>query len=393
MKITITQGAFLPVPPLLGGAVEKAWFALGQAFAARGHEVTHISRAFGELPRSEVIGDVRHVRVSGFAATGNSAARNGCDLLYGLRVLRRLPPADVLVTNSFWLPALSRRRSRGIVYAHVARFPKGQMRLYRRAILQTVSAPIRDAIVAECPAAAGRVRVIPYPIAPQYLWGGDGALPEGGDVLLYAGRVHPEKGVRVLIDAFARLPEALRARWKLKIVGPWKVEQGGGGEKYFEELRRAAACAGVPERVEFAGAIFDERELVAQYRAASVFVYPSLAERGETFGLAALEAMASGCAPVVSSLACFRDFIAPDVNGAVFNHRAGDAAGELARVLGALLADGARVEALRRAALETAREYSLEKIADEFLEDFAALVADGNGNKCNPIGYNPILRT
>jgi hypothetical protein len=26
MKITIIQGAFLPVPPLLGGGVEKMWF-------------------------------------------------------------------------------------------------------------------------------------------------------------------------------------------------------------------------------------------------------------------------------------------------------------------------------------------------------------------------------
>ena len=35
MKITIVQGAFLPVPPLMGGAVENIWFALGQDFARR----------------------------------------------------------------------------------------------------------------------------------------------------------------------------------------------------------------------------------------------------------------------------------------------------------------------------------------------------------------------
>ena len=43
MKITILQGAFLPVPPLRG-AIEKAWQALGEAFVRAGHEVTHISR-------------------------------------------------------------------------------------------------------------------------------------------------------------------------------------------------------------------------------------------------------------------------------------------------------------------------------------------------------------
>ena len=39
MKITIVLGAFFPVPPIKGGAVEKIWFALGQEFARRGHDV------------------------------------------------------------------------------------------------------------------------------------------------------------------------------------------------------------------------------------------------------------------------------------------------------------------------------------------------------------------
>src|SRR5579862_3380431 len=30
LKITIVQGAFFPVPPLMGGAVEKVWFTLGR---------------------------------------------------------------------------------------------------------------------------------------------------------------------------------------------------------------------------------------------------------------------------------------------------------------------------------------------------------------------------
>ena len=36
-------GAFLPVPPIKGGAIEAVWFLLGQEFAKHGHEVTHIS--------------------------------------------------------------------------------------------------------------------------------------------------------------------------------------------------------------------------------------------------------------------------------------------------------------------------------------------------------------
>jgi hypothetical protein len=139
VRITIVQGAFLPVPPLLGGAVEKVWFNLGKEFARHGHQVVHVSRAFKDLPRREAIEGVRHERVSGFASPATFASRTLFDLWYGLRVMPILPPADILVTNTFWLPALERRKSRGKLYVHVARYPKGQMKLYRRGILQTVS--------------------------------------------------------------------------------------------------------------------------------------------------------------------------------------------------------------------------------------------------------------
>lgn len=370
MRITIVQGPFLPVPPLLGGAVEKVWFALGQEFARRGHEVAHLSRAHPQLPAREVIGGVRHERFSGFASPEGFARRMVCDFFYSVRAAMRLPAADIVVTNSFWLPVLARRRSRGIPYVHVARYPKRQMKLYRHAILQTVSAPIRDAIISEDPRAAARVRVIPYPLAEKYL------LPEiapGENVLLYVGRVHPEKGVRVLIEAFAQLPPALRAGWRVQIVGPWETAYGGGGETHLAELR--AAAAPVADRVEFVGRIFDEAKLIARYGAAKVFVYPSLAERGETFGLAALEAMAAGCAPVVSALACFQDFIRPGENGVVFDHRGADPAGALMQALELLMNDAEVLQRQRREAWKTARGYTLPHIADLLLEDFSKLVA------------------
>ena len=55
MKIVILQGAFLPVPPVAGGAVEKIWYRMGQEFAGLGHEVIHIGREFPDLPKNEKI--------------------------------------------------------------------------------------------------------------------------------------------------------------------------------------------------------------------------------------------------------------------------------------------------------------------------------------------------
>ena len=66
MKITIVQGAFFPVPPVMGGAIEKVWFALGQEFARRGHSVVQISRAFPRFPRREAIAGVKHRRIRGY---------------------------------------------------------------------------------------------------------------------------------------------------------------------------------------------------------------------------------------------------------------------------------------------------------------------------------------
>ena len=353
----------------MGGAVEKVWFNLGKEFARRGHQVVHLSRAFKELPRNEVIDGVRHERVSGFASPSTFARRTLFDLWYGLRVLPRLPPADILVTNTFWLPALARRASRGRVYVHVARYPKGQLWLYRKAILQTVSEPIKQAILSEDPSAAQRVRVIPYPLANRYLLP---SVSTGQNVVLYTGRVHPEKGVHLLIQSFARLSASERGDWRLKIVGPWEVAYGGGGDGYLSELRKAATPLG--DRVEFVGRVFDEAKLIEHYAQAKLFAYPSLAEKGETFGLAVLEAMAAGCCPLVSALSCFRDFIQPGVNGQVFDHRSADPVSTLADALKSLIAAPATVTSLRQKAWQDARTYTTDTVASRFLEDFHSLI-------------------
>ena len=106
MKITIVQGAFLPVPSLRGGAIEKVWFELGKAFAKEGHEVTHISRLCDNLPKKEFIKGVCHLRVRSRNAVPNPYLLKLLEFLYVWRVRRVLPKADILITNAFWAPIL-----------------------------------------------------------------------------------------------------------------------------------------------------------------------------------------------------------------------------------------------------------------------------------------------
>jgi glycosyltransferase involved in cell wall biosynthesis len=381
MKITIVLGAFFPVPPTMGGAVEKIWYSLGQEFARRGHEVTIASRKMPDQPREEVVQGLRHLRVQGFDTPRSLMWLKFLDFLYSLRVMSILPSADILVTNTFWLPVLVRDKTRGRIYVHVGRYPKGQMRFYSRAArLQAPSNSVGSAIAAEAPQFSTKISVVPYP-APGSTSTAPPRIADREKVVLYIGRVHPEKGIHLLIDAFVRGTRAAFADWKLMIVGPTETRFGGGGVDYLAKLRRAVAESG--ERVIFVGSIFDSLALERAFCSARLFVYPSLAERGESFGLAPLEAMTHGCGVLVSKLACFGDFIRDGETGFVFDHRSSAPVELLQEKMEHVIGDDALLARVAEAGHRASAEYSLPRVADRFIADFSSLiqtsdVADAN---------------
>ena len=372
MRITIAQGAFLPVPPLRGGAVEKVWFQLGKLFAAKGHEVTHLSRLCDDLPPEETIDGVSHLRVPGFSTPSSLWKLKFLDLLYSRRVKRALPEADLLLTNTFWLPILVKNPRLGRLYVHIGRYPKGQMKFYRGAArLHAPSTAIAEAIRREAPKFAHRVRSIPYPL-PWKPSSVEEAAAEREPVILYLGRIAPEKGLDALVRSYVALPEELRGKWKLRIIGPAATSQGGGGRTYLGRLRERAAP--VASRVEFPGPVFDENKLRSELGRASLFVYPSLAERGETFGLAPLEAMSCGCPALVSGLACFRDFIEDGKDGFTFDHKGDDPSLALCSKLRALLENPDRLRQASSPALRKATKFEADQVADLYLADFRELL-------------------
>lgn len=374
MKITILQGAFLPVPPQLGGAVEKVWFQLGMEFARKSHQVTHISRAYSSLPSTETISSVRHTRVPGYAATNNMMLLKFRDLKYSLRALKAAPPADIMVTNTFFSPILARRKSQlGRIYVHVARYPKGQLRFYNGAArLQTVTSAIKIAMAEQAPQLEPIMSVVPYPIELPRMT--QPASQSGGRVLLYTGRIAPEKGIGLLLAAFERFRSNETSRdWRLRIVGPWKEEHGGGGDRYLQKLKQDSQS--ISNYIDWVGPIFDKDQLAKEYASATLFCYPSIAEKGETFGLAPLEAMSHGCPAIVSDLACFRDFIKHGSNGAVFDHRGPDPEQALSQALASMASSDGDIAELGRQARSTAEKYSCDRVADLYLEDFRKVLS------------------
>jgi glycosyltransferase len=108
-------------------------------------------------------------------------------------------------------------------------------------------------------------------------------IPESESVILFAGRLHPMKGLVFLIRAFRKVLERI-PDCRLLIAG------SGGYEPYFQEAKE------IITRVTFTG-LLDKKLLGELYQIADIGVMPSLYE---PFGLVAVEMMMHGL-PVIAS--------------------------------------------------------------------------------------------
>lgn len=374
MKISILTGPWLPVPTVRGGGAQKIWHGLALEMSRQGHDVTLVARSFPGQAPAEVIEGVRYLRSRGFSQGRFVGFDLAKDLVYALNVVPRLPVADILVTNDFWVPLLAARfrRTAGAVVVSAGRFPKGQYRLYRRAArIVANSRAVREAIVAEQPVLDARTVLIPNPVPLELFEPRTARRDSGRRKLFYAGRIHPEKGIELLLRAFTRLSPHF-PDWHLELVGPTRADEGGGGELFAGALRELSRG----HRVDWREPIWDPVALAAAYVSADAFCYPSLAERGESFGLAPLESMAAGVPPVVSDLACFRDFVRDGENGWIFDHRGAGAEERLAEVLARAMTDEPAVERMRAAARREAEGFGYVHVAQQYLAEFERILAE-----------------
>lgn len=374
MRITIVLGPFKPPPPAPSGAVEKAWWSLAKSFVAAGHAVTMVGADHPDLPRGEGWDGIAYRRLPLLDRSGRTSIDVIRDFGWSRKAKSTLPDADVTVTNCVWLPRLlgrggsAARRRIGVLEVHVQRFPKGQMRLYRHAdSISTVSPAIAQAIARERPELASRIRVVPNPVdltvfrtTAECEARRDSSPPA---ILLYTGRIHPEKRLDLLVSAWRRIVEE-GTPLRLRIVGPWETAAGGGGRSLVAELE---ALAG-PHRFELPGPLADPAALAEELRAADLYCYPSTAAKGEALPVAPLEAMACGLAPIVADLPQYAGVLSDDSNASVFD---GTLQG-LHRRLQRLLADPERRRALDRKAAADAESLSVGSIAARHLEAWSA---------------------
>ncbi|MEY3806429.1 MAG: phosphatidylinositol alpha-mannosyltransferase [Actinomycetota bacterium] len=165
-------------------------------------------------------------------------------------------------------------------------------------------------------------------------------------VIFFLGRHEPRKGLNVLLDAMQHLPQD---------VVLWVASDGPETESLKEKTRDDS-------RIVWLGRISDE-EKIDRLKRASVFCAPSL--RGESFGIVLIEAMASGAPVVSTNIDGYRNVATDGVNALLAEP--GNAA-LLASSLARVLTDSRLAEQLATNGLVRARQFSMEALADEYLE-------------------------
>ena len=215
-----------------------------------------------------------------------------------LRALRRIRASDLVYINTTVVAdyLLAARLLPGRSIVHIHEIPE-------RAVLKVLRGLIRwsGADVVFNSHATARAYALPARANARVVYNGIAgpAAPNRGGYdgsrplqVLMLGRISRIKGQDVLIEAVAALPEALRRRIELRIVG-----------SAFEDDARERAlagrivAAGLAEQVSLEPFVADPAPL---YRWADVVTMPS--QRPESLGRVAIEAMAYGVPPLVTAI-------------------------------------------------------------------------------------------
>jgi glycosyltransferase involved in cell wall biosynthesis len=374
MKIQIVMNFAMPVPALRGGAVEKRWHGLALELSRR-HDVLMYSRQDGNLPQHQTEGRLRHLRTPGFQWSNVRAVNIAKSAAWALRIAPQLEPADILITNDILAPVLLPRLKRdlGLVCVEVARMPKIHYRwLYHNiSRFYCVSSAIVDEMARVAPRRLPRCLRLPNSTDINCFSPTVNHRPaQSRKEILYVGRIHPEKGLDVLLRA---LPLSRNQdRIFLRLVGP-AIESSGGDPAFAEQLRTTAKQLGLtPDDWALDPPVFDDQALANIYRASDIFVYPSQAARGEASPIAPLEAMACGKACVVSALACFRDTVRHEENGVIVTSYE---PADWAAAFDELIEAPARLEQMGNRSRALALDFRIDRIAVRLENDLTQLLA------------------
>jgi glycosyltransferase involved in cell wall biosynthesis len=179
-------------------------------------------------------------------------------------------------------------------------------------------------------------------------------------IITFLGRIHPQKGIDVLIKAAKNLKDHNIDNFVLLLAGPLSGDFSITDDKpspYALRIMRIVKKYGIQQNIRFLGRIPQEHKVLL-FGISSVFVLPSYYE---TFGLVTLEAMAAGVPVVGTNVGALPDIIKNDFNGYLFEP--GNSK-KLSSILIKLYKDRELLKRLAENAKETAKAYSWRRIAE-----------------------------
>jgi glycosyltransferase involved in cell wall biosynthesis len=314
MRILVASGTWYPDR----NGVARVATEVGRRLAGRGHEVTALVPRVADLPREEHEGSLTVHRVIERGLVPLTVK----DAIETTRHSRRLGAFDVLVAHgSTTAIGLSRARLRAplVMVYHAslprelrfmrARLPWGRERLVaylnepitavleraavrRCARILILSEFSRSLLVADHPAQSGKILKVFGGADTHRFSPGDGmqaarirlGLDPRRRLLVTVRRAEPRMGIEQLLRA-------------VQILAFDEVNLAVVGVGLTDEFRRLSSELGIDGQVHFLGRVAEE-ELPDWYRAADLFVLPTVAYEG--FGLVTAEALASGT-PVVGT--------------------------------------------------------------------------------------------
>ncbi|MFC4451727.1 glycosyltransferase family 4 protein [Halorussus aquaticus] len=343
MRVLVAAHDFYPDPG--SGGTGRYVYETTKRLADRGHDVSVLTRRRGDVPARETISGVRVARYD-LGVAERSAPQIAARLPGAVRTVRDHldalpdpdlvslqgtvtdPLVDLLVSDA--VPRCATFHSPWPTEYRIRAGHEGRVSDTRRELNAALRARVERATLADCEQVlalsefmVGKLREVHGPVAdPVVVPGGVDAEryrpdagvyhpmaspadhaetaaedttsaavePDGGDAatdFLTVRRLSPRMGHGMLLRAFARLARE-RPDVHLHVAGDGPLR---------EELERTAADLGVADRVTFLGYVPDE-DLPRAYATADCFVLPT--RRLEGFGLATLEALASGT-PVVAT--------------------------------------------------------------------------------------------
>ena len=368
LRINLVLGQQIPFPPVRGGGVNNLVWMLAKQWGATGHTVRAYSPLAPGLPAHETDAfGIEHFRVEGKPTHANVWIDNLQSFPYSLKIWPLLKAADVTSFHTTFSFFLRLKPTLGVCTHTLHRTPKWILQFHRwQDRIYAGSHAVVDQAKAIAPQLTPKLKAVhncielPDTMPPT-------ALHEPL-TFLYVGRFVPDKGLESLIRGFlAVAPE--NSAMRLRIIGP-QTSNEGADEEFFARMKEVVAADANGAQISLEPSIYDRAKLFAAIERAAVFCLPSLT--GETFSMAALEAMASAKALLVSDFGPMGEMVDHGSNGYIA--KAGDV-GAWTDAVRYFMQNQQLIPMMGQRSFEKARDcFSVQKIASQYVEDFRMLM-------------------